>query len=236
MNLFAIGDLHLSMGTDKPMDIFGGVWEDYVEKLAKNWQSVVGEDDVVVICGDVSWAINFTELYPDFAFLQKLNGKKYILKGNHDYWWTTVHKMQSFLDENKFDSISILHNNSFPFGNLAICGTRGWFLDAGDTGGQNQKIFNREVGRLSASLDFAKKQYPAHERVAFLHYPPVYTGYRCEEILAVLKAFDVERCYFGHLHGTAHHRVVEGMVDTVRMKLIAADYLRFTPHLVAKSE
>ena len=143
MSLFAIGDPHLSLSVNKPMDIFRG-WTDYTDRLAKNWNAVVGEGDSVVLPGDISWAMNFEEAKKDFQFLHSLNGTKYILKGNHDYWWNTMSKMTKFLDENNFDSIKIIHNNAYSVEGFAIGGTRGWFYD--DSEGDINKVILREQG------------------------------------------------------------------------------------------
>ena len=129
MSLFAIADTHLSFGTDKPMDIFGG-WSDYTERLGKNWRAVVSDDDTVVIAGDISWAMKLEEAKADFSFLDSLTGKKLIIKGNHDYWWQTKKKLDLFLTENGFDTIEILFNNAYRVGDFTVCGSRGWFYDA----------------------------------------------------------------------------------------------------------
>ena len=233
MKLFTIGDLHLSLSVNKPMDIFGSAWADYMEKIENNWQCLVGKEDTVVICGDVSWAINFEELIADFTFLNRLNGKKYIVKGNHDYWWSTVKKMQSFLDEHALDTISFLHNTSLPFNGYSLCGTRGWFLDEDGAERQDQKIFNRELLRLEASLKHAGQS--DKEKIVFLHYPPIYGGYRCDPVIDLMKRYDVKKCFFGHLHGAAQQKVFEGIYGGIRFKLISADFLNFVPFLVANS-
>jgi predicted phosphohydrolase len=233
MKLFTIGDLHLSLSVNKPMDIFGSVWANYMEKIENNWQRLVDKEDVVVICGDVSWAINFEELTADFSFLNRLNGKKYIVKGNHDYWWSTMKKMQRYLEDHAFDTISFLHNTSVPFGGYALCGTRGWFLDEDEAAG-NQKIFQRELMRLETSLKHAQ-QDPSKEKVVFLHYPPIYGGYRCDPVIDLMQTYNVTKCFFGHLHGVAHQKVFEGVYKNIRFKLISADFLNFAPYLIAKS-
>lgn len=227
MALFVIGDPHLSFSVDKPMDIFRG-WTDYIERLEKNWNSVVGEDDSVVVAGDISWAMNFEEAKKDFAFLHSLNGTKYIIKGNHDYWWGTMSKMNKFLADNGFDSIRIIHNNSYRVEGFALAGTRGWFYD--DSEGDINKVILREAGRLRASLTEAQKL--GGEIIAFLHYPPLNEQQRCEELLSVLYEFSVKRCFFGHLHGYVAPgcaKITEGDID---FRLISADYLQFIPKLI----
>ncbi len=227
MSLFAIGDTHLSLSVDKPMDIFKG-WTDYTSRLANNWNSVVGENDSVVIPGDISWAMNFQQAKNDFQFLHSLNGTKYILKGNHDYWWNTMSKMTKFLDENGFDSIKIIHNNAYSVEGFAIAGTRGWFYD--DSEGDVHKVILREAGRLRASLKAASEL--GGEIIAFLHYPPINEVQRCDELLDVLKEFPVKRCYFGHLHGFVAPGCAKVESDGVSFNLVSADYLGFTPKLI----
>lgn len=227
MSLFVIGDTHLSLSVDKPMDIFKG-WTDYTSRLEHNWNSVVGENDSVVIPGDISWAMNFQQAEKDFQFLHSLNGKKYILKGNHDYWWNTMSKMTKFLDENGFDSIKIIHNNAYSVEGFAIAGTRGWFYD--DSEGDVHKVILREAGRLRASLKAASVL--GGEIIAFLHYPPINEVQRCDELLDVLKEFPVKRCYFGHLHGFVAPGCAKVESDGISFNLISADHIGFTPKLI----
>ena len=223
MALYTIGDTHLSLSSNKPMDVFGGGWTGYVEKLAEGFREV-GPEDTVVLCGDLSWGMSLPEAREDFAFLNALPGRKLILKGNHDYWWTTASKMKQFFAENGFDSFDILHNNCHFYGDLALCGTRGWFYEE-DRGEHSAKIFNRELIRLEASLKAAGER----EKFCFFHYPPLYHGYRCQEIIDLLEKYGVSRCYYGHLHGGSHRLAVRGMQGAVEYHLVAADYLGFRP-------
>lgn len=227
MSLFAIADTHLSFGTNKPMDTFEG-WQNYTEKLKNNWNKIVSEKDTVVIAGDISWAMNFDQLTADFDFINKLNGKKIILKGNHDYWWNTKTKMNKFIEENNFDTISILHNDSFECGGVSVCGSRGWLFDSEED--QDEKVLNREVFRVKASLDSAK----CEEKIVFLHYPPITTNSVCNEILDLLKEYGIKMCYYGHLHGVAAKYSVNETIDNIDFKLISCDKLNFTPYLVLK--
>lgn len=227
MSLFAIADTHLSFGTNKPMDTFSG-WQNYTEKLEKNWNSVVSDNDTVVIAGDISWAMNFNELIEDFKFIDKLNGRKIILKGNHDYWWNTMTKMNKFIEENGFNTISILHNNSYVCGEVSVCGSRGWFFDSEQE--QDEKVLNREVMRVKASLDSAE----CMEKIVFLHYPPITTNSECKEILQLLKDYGIKSCYYGHLHGVAAKYSVDGNINEIKFKLISCDKLNFTPYLILK--
>lgn len=229
MSLFAIGDPHLSFSCDKPMDIFRG-WDDYVARLEKNWNSVVTENDTVVVPGDISWAMGLTNAKKDFEFLNNLNGTKIILKGNHDYWWNTMNKMNSFLSENEFESIKILHNNSYKIGDFAIAGTRGWFYD--DTCEADKKVVLREAGRLQTSINEAKKL--GGEVIVFLHYPPISATQKCDEILNVILENDIKRCFFGHLHGFVPPENTFIEYEGVKFTLVSADKLNFCPKIIEK--
>lgn len=220
MALYAIGDPHLSLGVNKPMDVFGGAWENYVDKLREGF-SVVEPEDTVVLCGDLSWGMSLEQTEADFAFLNALPGRKLLLKGNHDYWWTTAAKMKRFFAEKGFDSFQLLHNNCHFYGETALCGTRGWFFEEhGDP-----KVFNRELIRLETSLKAAGEK----EKLCFLHYPPRYQGYTCPEIIELLERYQVRACYYGHLHGGSHRLAQEGTFNSVEYYLVAADYLDFQP-------
>ncbi len=227
MALFAIADTHLSFGTDKPMDTFEG-WKNYTEKLKKNWNKLVSEADTVVIAGDISWAMNFEELKADFRFIDSLNGNKIIIKGNHDYWWNTMSKMNAFLNENNFKTIKILHNNAFVCGNISVCGSRGWLFESEEE--HDEKILNREVSRLKASLENAQTD----EKIAFLHYPPITTYSQCREIMDLLEKYGIKKCYYGHLHGDAAKYSIDGIREDISFRLISCDRLGFTPYLICK--
>ncbi len=206
------------------MDVFGGGWTGYVDKLKEGFQ-IISPEDTVVICGDVSWGMSLEEARADFAFLDALpGGRKLLLKGNHDYWWTTASKMKAFFAENGFSTLDILHNNCHFYGETALCGTRGWFYEE-DRGEHSAKIFNRELIRLEASLKAAGER----EKLCFLHYPPLYQGYRCQEILDLLERYRVSLCCYGHLHGGSHRLAVTGRQGTVDYRLVAADYVGFRP-------
>ncbi len=223
MALFAIGDTHLSLASDKPMDVFGGGWEGYVEKLREGFAEVA-EEDTVVLCGDLSWGMSLEEAARDFAFLDGLPGRKWILKGNHDYWWNTASKMNAFFTANGFHTLNILHNNCGFYEETALCGTRGWFFEE-NAGPQSEKVFNREVMRLEASLKAAGD----HEKLCFLHYPPRYQGYQCQEIIDLMERYQVRACYYGHLHGPSHRLAREGSYGAIEYHLVAADYIGFRP-------
>lgn len=225
MAVYTIADLHLSFGTDKPMDVFGG-WENYTERIEKNWQKLVTPEDTVVIAGDISWAMDIKDTYNDFSYINRLNGKKILLKGNHDYWWTTKAKMDRYLAENGFDTMSILNNNYFVADGIALCGSRGWFYDAETDA--DMKVLNREVGRLRMSIDPAVKA--GYEPIVFLHYPPIYNNTECTEIMDVLREYNIKKCFYGHIHGgNAARRAFIGERDGISFKLIACDHLKFIP-------
>ena len=223
MALYVIGDTHLSLSSNKPMDVFGGGWRGYVEKLKQGFEAVRPED-TVVLCGDLSWGMSLAEAREDFAFLHALPGRKILMKGNHDYWWTTVSKMNQFFQAEGFDTFEILHNNCCFYGDVALCGTRGWFYEE-ERGNHSAKIFNRELMRLETSLREAGER----TKFCFLHYPPLYQGYRCQEILDLLERYQVSQCYYGHLHGGSHRLAISGPVGSVEYHLVAADYLGFRP-------
>lgn len=226
ISLFAIADLHLSLGTDKPMDIFAG-WDHYVERLEKNWKKLITDADTVVIPGDLSWAMKLEDTVADFTFLNGLPGKKLILKGNHDLWWSTVSKMKRFFAEQGFDTLEIVHNNAFAVEDKCVCGTRGWFYDEAEP---DQKVLLREAGRLETSI--AAAEQTGLEPVVFLHYPPVYAGRICHEIFDVLRSHTIKRVYYGHVHGGGLRLANEGMFEGVRLRLISGDRLEFIPILV----
>ncbi len=228
MAVFAIADTHLSLSTGKKMDIFSG-WSDYESRLESNWRRLVKDGDTVVIPGDISWCMTLEEGLEDFAFLDSLPGKKIIMKGNHDYWWSTRKKADEFFEKHSLSTLSILHNNAYACENIAVCGTRGWFFDAESD--ESKKIILREAGRLRASIAAAKET--GLEPVVFLHYPPVTLERRCDEIYSVLVEENIKRCYYGHLHSFSHATAVNGTnEDGIEFRLISADYLGFCPVLI----
>lgn len=224
MALYAIGDLHLCLGSPKPMDIFGGAWVGYMDKLREG-MSVINDDDTLVLLGDLSWALGLPEAKEDFAWINEIPGRKIILKGNHDYWWSTATKFEKFCKENDFSNQFILNNNHYQYENWAICGTRGWFFEEERSGQHDEKVFKRELGRLEASLKSAGDL----PKLVFLHYPPRYKGYECPEILNMLKQYDVHSCFYGHLHGASHGLALEGIWDGIEYRLVSADKVGFMP-------
>ncbi|MCD8328664.1 MAG: metallophosphoesterase [Ruminococcus sp.] len=225
MAIFVIGDPHLSLGTDKPMDVFKG-WHDYTSRLESNWKSKIKPDDTVVVAGDISWGINLEEAKPDFEFLNSLPGEKILLKGNHDYWWETKTKLENYFQANGFDTLKILFNNHYRYESFGICGTRGWINEK--KGEQaDKKVLLREAGRLEASIKSALADNLTP--VVFLHYPPIYYTEYNFEILEVLHRYGVKKCFYGHIHGAALNFAIDGVVDGIDFRLISADYLKFDP-------
>lgn len=227
MALYAIGDLHLSLGAEKPMDVFGGNWVGYMDALQASLFSIKKEDTTILL-GDLSWALDLQGAKPDFAFIDQIPGKKIILKGNHDYWWSTAKKFNQFCSENCFSNQFILNNNCYEYDGWAICGTRGWFFDQARGTEHDEKIFRRELMRLESSLKAAGEK----PKMVFLHYPPLYKGYECREILELLEKYEVRRCFYGHLHGPSHKMAMEGLWNGVEYRLVSADYLNFKPYPV----
>lgn len=225
MALFVMGDLHLSLSSDKSMDIFGG-WENYAERIKENWNREVSPEDTVVVPGDISWAMSLKEAVADFSYIHELPGRKIILKGNHDYWWTTAAKMNNFLAENGFDSIFILHNNHYAYENYGICGTRGWIND--DSEPADAKVLAREAQRLETSI--ASAENAGLEPLVFLHYPPLYGNEYNPDLLEVMYRHNIKRCWYGHIHGRkGHQNAVNGERDGIVFQLVSADYVQFCP-------
>lgn len=229
MSLFVISDLHLSFSDpSKTMSVFAG-WQDYQEKIGKNWLELIKPEDTVVLAGDISWGMSLQQALPDFKFIQELTGEKIILKGNHDYWWTTMKKMEDFLAAEGLDSMRILHNNHYRYGNYGICGTRGWVNMPGEV--QDEKVLRREVQRLETSIQSALKE--DLEPIVFMHYPPIFATNFNYDILEILYRYKIKDCYYGHIHGrSAHELCVTNTYDDVNFHLIAGDYLQFVPEKV----
>ncbi|MCQ2418447.1 MAG: metallophosphoesterase [Clostridia bacterium] len=228
MALYAIGDLHLSLGTNKPMDIFGGAWSGYMEKM-NTGLSVLTADDTLILLGDHTWALDLAHAKEDFAYINAIPGRKILLKGNHDYWWSTASKFYAFCKENDFHDLYILNNNCYFYNDIAICGTRGWFFEEEKHTEHDAKILNRELIRLETSLKAAGDR----QKLCFLHYPPRYHGYACPEIISLLQKYQVSDCFYGHLHADSHRLAVQGECDGFRYHMVSADYLHFQPYKVA---
>lgn len=227
MALYAIGDLHLCLGAPKPMDIFGGAWVGYMEKLCRGL-SILRPEDTTVLMGDLSWALDLESAKADFEWIARIPGRKIILKGNHDYWWSTAAKFQKFCQENRLTDMHILNNNFYEYDGYAICGTRGWNYEEKRGTPHDEKIFKRELIRLEASLKAAGER----PKLVFLHYPPRSKGYECPEILELLRRYEVRRCFYAHLHGPSHRLAQEGQHDGIDYRLLAADFINFEPQKI----
>jgi len=228
MALFAISDMHLSLGNDKPMNIFSENWEGHAQKLKDNWQSTITDADTVIIPGDVCWSTYIDDAYEDFKYIDSLPGKKIISKGNHDYWWETMSKMKKFLQEKSFSSIFFLHNNFFEYEDWAICGTRGWPTGDETQDESGKKMFAREINRLDisikAAIDAGKGKI-----ITVLHFPPFYTGEN--GFIEVMKKYGVRICLYGHLHGD-FSAARQGMIEGIDFRFVSADYLNFMPERI----
>lgn len=243
MAIFSISDLHLSLSTPKPMDVFGHRWQGYTEKLKKMWNAVVTDRDTVIIPGDISWAMHLDEAEADLRFIDSLPGKKLIGKGNHDYWWITLTKMRQFLLEKGISSIDFLHNNAYAIDGHIICGTRGWFIEERlqnikDT--DYSKMCARECGRLRMSLDAAQALKEKEENVdspilVYLHFPPAFGDFVCEEMLEIMAEYGVTHCYYGHIHGK-YNIPSTTVVNGIPLSMISADYLNFIPLLTKHTQ
>ena len=235
MSIYAIGDLHLSLNKEKPMDIFGGNWKNHEQKIEENWKNTVQDNDLVILPGDFSWEMHLKDMYNDFAYLNDLPGKKLLLKGNHDYWWTTLAKMREFLQENKFVNIDFLYNNSYLFEDKIIAGTRGWALN--DTENSN-KMNHREEERLKLSLQSGVDNFGDREIICIMHYTPIIEednndannqnkNLKVSNYVQIMKDYNVKTCLYGHLHGESHKEAFEGIIDGINFKLVSSDYLDF---------
>jgi len=230
MAIYTIADLHLSFSTDKPMDVFGEEWQNHEERLKESWANKVNNDDLVVLPGDFSWATYLKDTLEDFKYLNELPGKKVLLEGNHDYWWSTLKKMKEFIEKNEFENIDFIKNNAIEFENKIIVGTRGWnFLEDGNL----EKMINRETIRLENSIQYGINEYGNDKEIlCFLHYPPITRKMESSPYIGLMNKYNIKKCFYGHLHGNAHSEAIEGKVDNVELKLISADYLNFDPYLI----
>lgn len=230
MSIYTIGDLHLSFKENKPMSIFGENWSEHEEKIKKDWKEKVKENDLVVLPGDFSWAMYLKDTDEDFKYLNELPGKKLLIKGNHDYWWTTIKSMRNFLEENNFKNIDFIHNNSYEFEDKIIVGTRGWSKNEGTP--DDDKIIKREVLRLELSIkDGIEKYGEDKEIIVFMHYPPIIKSNLIDnelsDFIKVMKKYNIKNCYYGHLHSNSIREAVEGEHYGIEFKLVSADGLDF---------
>ncbi len=229
MSIYAIGDLHLSFNENKPMDIFGENWVKHEEKIKKDWLKKVKQEDYVLLPGDFSWSMYLQNSYADFEYLNSLPGKKILLKGNHDYWWTTVTKMKNYLKQNNFQNIDFLYNNSYEIEGNIITGTRGWVQSNEE---EDKRLVKRELIRLELSLQEGIKKYGKDKPIiVIMHFPPL-TKYNIQnniksEFIKLMKKYNVEKCIYGHLHGAAITEAIHGNIDGIELQLVSADSLDF---------
>jgi predicted phosphohydrolase len=228
MAVYAISDLHLSFGADKPMDIFGPNWENHTQRLRENWLRTVRDEDCVLIPGDISWGINLDEADADLAFIDSLPGTKILSKGNHDYWWSTLHKFNQLTSLKGYKTLNMLHNNAYKIENYAVCGSRGWIpADEEGFSAEDKKIFDRELDRLRLSLTCGREL--GGEIIAMLHYPPFDNKHRPNEFAGLLKEFDVKICVYGHIHGHANDSWKNEYIDDICYHLTSCNIMNFIP-------
>ena len=224
MNIYSISDLHLDINNTKPMDIFGPVWKDYLDKIIDSWNSQVKDEDVVILAGDFSWAMKLEEVEKDFGFLNALKGIKIIIRGNHDYWWNSVSKVRAKLPENTY----ALQNDAIKIGDYIFCGNRGWLIPEGKQNTEeNQKIYAREVIRLEMSLKAAKKLQTNNEKIIFItHYPPFNNKIESSEYTRMLEEYGVSIVVFGHLHGYVNPKMLYNEINGVKYFLTSCDAVK----------
>lgn len=226
MAIYAIGDLHLSLNNEKPMNIFGENWKKHEEKIRESWLETVNDEDLVLIPGDFSWKMHLKDMYEDFNYLNSMPGKKLLLKGNHDYWWETLAKMRKFINDNNFKNIDFVYNNSYEYENKIIAGTRGWALNDTEN---SEKMNHREEERLKLSIQDGLKYGDSKEIICMMHYPPIKKAETLisSEYIEIMKMYNVKTCIYGHLHGKSHEEAFEGIYEGINFKLVSADYLGF---------
>ena len=238
MSLFVIADLHLDIRSNqKSMEVFGNRWQNYTERIATQWKNVVSDTDTVIIPGDISWGLTTADAIEDLQWIDALPGRKLIMKGNHDFWWSTVSKMERMFCENCIKTIGFLNNNAMEVENYILAGSRGWFVDKSmqttELNVDYEKIVNREVIRLKMSLDAAKalQKSSGKEILVFFHFPPLWGDYACEPLLDLLREYGVSRCFFGHIHGV-YNQPGSFEWEGIRFQMISADYLKFLPYYI----
>lgn len=224
MKLFACADLHLGFSSDKPMNIFGDHWNEHYAKIKRDWYEKVTDDDLVIVAGDVSWAMRMEDALVDLEWVNALPGKKVFVKGNHDYWWQSLSKMQG-----RFDTITYIHNNYYASGGLAICGSRGWSLPGSESfQKEDEKIYQREIRRLERSLELASQDPSVKHIVVALHYPPLQPYSKDNELVALLKKYEIKEVVYGHLHDEySWNFAIKGEFEGINYHLVSVDYLDF---------
>ena len=224
MSLYAIGDLHFSTLVEKPMNIFGDKWEKHEEKIISSWKDNVKDEDVVLVLGDTSWGINLTEAKPDLDIISNLCGNKIFIKGNHDYWWSSISKLNAMYENMKF-----IQNNFYTYNDYAICGTRGWIDPSSDKfNSKDAKIYAREQIRIRLSLDAAKKS-GFNKFIVMIHYPPFGEENKESELMKIFQEYNVEKVIYGHLHGPSNVKAIEGLINGVEYIMTSCDFINFDP-------
>ena len=229
MALYAISDLHLALSGDKPMDVFGELWLKHDEKIKYNWLQLINEQDTVLIGGDISWSMSMEESMRELEWIHSLPGRKIMVKGNHDYWWGSINKLNSLYSNMKF-----IQNNFFNYEDYAICGTRGWICPGSEKStAHDEKIYSRELHRLTLSLDSAKDQgYTKY--ICMTHYPPTNERFEDNGFTEIFKAYGVEKVIYGHLHGPSLQHILHGQRDNIEYIMTSSDYLNFVPRSILK--
>ena len=229
MAIFAIADLHLSFNENKPMNIFGEKWQNHEEKIKQDWLKKVTEKDTVLLPGDFSWSMYLKDTKADFEYLDKLPGRKILLKGNHDYWWSTLNKMQKYVEENNFKNIDFLYNNSYEVEGNIIAGTRGWVQSNEQ---EDKKMINRESIRLEISIKDGIQKFGEDKPIIIcMHYPP-YTNYNKQNLIdspfiEIMRKYNVKKCIYGHLHGESIKEAIQGNIEGIDTTLVSADGVNF---------
>lgn len=223
MAIYAIADLHLPGGDIKPMDVFGEHWANHFEKISADWRARVSENDIVLLPGDLSWAMQLADAVGDLERLGELPGRKVILRGNHDYWWSGIRKVRDALPGNMW----AVQNDCVVFDEAVICGTRGWLLPAPSSTENDEKVYKRELLRLEMTLADAQKRAEGKRVVCMLHYPPLLDLYRDTGFTEILERFGVRDVLYGHLHGAGIRTAFRGEHNGVRYHLVSCDSLGF---------
>ena len=236
MSIYAMADLHLSLSNpEKSMEFFGHQWAGYIDRIVEGWKNTVKPEDTVLIPGDISWATYIDKADEDFAFISSLPGRKLLSRGNHDYWWTTMKKLDEYFDAHSFPGMELVRTNVVEADGCLISGTRGWMSEAGKSEDPDKKkIYDREILRVGLCIEELKKADPDHEKthILMIHYPPLTTQQEHTGFSELIKEAGIDICVYGHLHGRSHKYVKEGEIDGTRYICASADYLGFKPVLV----
>lgn len=225
--IYAIGDLHLDHSKEKPMDIFGENWIDHEEKIIENWKKKIDDEDLVLIPGDISWALRLEEAAFDLELIHNLPGKKVFIKGNHDYWWQSLNKINKL----GFESLYFIQNTSYIYEGIGIAGTRGWrSRDSEDFTDSDEKVYRRELMRLEMSLESMKED--VDKKIVIMHYPPFDYDSSPSEFVDIMEKYNVDICLYGHLHAEGHRHIVEGNIRGIDFHCVSSDYIEFNPKLI----